>query len=78
MHLGLRTVSRLFKVIRSGSGSSLAILTHQAGKIKWEQYFKQDTKYLIDGVIGDRDDKAPSATQISKGAATRHRRLSPL
>lgn len=66
MHRSLRIASRLFKVIKQGSGASLAIITNQASKLKWDQYFKPDSTYLIEGVIGDRDEKAPSATQISK------------
>ncbi|SME88039.1 THUMP domain-containing class I SAM-dependent RNA methyltransferase [Pseudobacteriovorax antillogorgiicola] len=66
MHLGLRTVSRLLKVLKTGSGSSLAIITNQASKVKWDDYLNESTSFLIEGVAGDRGPKAPSSTQISK------------
>lgn len=66
MHLKLRCTSRLLRVLKTGSGSSLAIVSHQAGKIKWDHFFSERTSYLIEGVVGDRGPKAPSSTQISK------------
>lgn len=66
LHLKLQTPSRLLEVLRKGSGSSLAIITNQARKVKWDQYFRPDTTYLIEGVAGDRGPTAPTATQISK------------
>ena len=66
MHLNSRCSSRLLKVIKRGSGSSLAIITNQASKVHWEKYFTAQTTFLIEGVAGDRGPDAPSATQISK------------
>lgn len=66
LHLRLQTPSRLLQVIRRGSGSSLPVLTNQARKIKWNEYFRPDTTYLVEGVAGDRGPGHPTATDISK------------
>lgn len=66
LHLKLQTPSRILEVLRKGAGTSLAIITNQARKVKWNEYFRPDTTYLIEGVAGDRGDDAPTATQISK------------
>lgn len=66
LHLRLQTPSRLLQVIRRGSGNSLPVLTNQARKIKWNEYFRDDTTYLVEGVAGDRGPGHPSATDISK------------
>ena len=66
MHLSLRSTSRLFKVIRKSSGSSLAIITRQASKVRWNEFLDSSSTFLIEGVIGDRGPKAPSSTQVSK------------
>ena len=66
LHLKLQTPSRLLQVIRRASGSSIPVLTNQARKIKWNEYFRPDTTYLVEGVAGDRGPGNPSATDISK------------
>ena len=40
LHLKLQTPSRLLQVIKRGSGSSIPVLTNQARKIKWNEYFR--------------------------------------
>ncbi len=66
LHLRLQSASRLLLVLKQGSGSSLAIITHQARKVKWDNYFRSDSTYLIEGIAGDRGPDFPSATEISK------------
>jgi len=66
LHLKLQTPSRLLQVIKKGSGSSLPVITNQARKIKWNEFFRDDSTYLVEGVAGDRGPDAPSATDISK------------
>jgi putative N6-adenine-specific DNA methylase len=66
LHLRLQTPSRLLQMLRQGSGSSLAVVTNQARKVKWEEYFRPDSTYLIEGVVGDRGPEFPSATLLSK------------
>ncbi|MES2745377.1 MAG: THUMP domain-containing protein, partial [Bdellovibrionota bacterium] len=66
LHLKLQTPSRLLQVIRRGSGSSIPVLTNQARKVKWNEFFRSDTTYLVEGVAGDRGPGHPTATDISK------------
>ncbi len=70
LHLQLQTISRLLLVLRKGSGSTLPVITNQARRVKWDDYFKKDSTYLIEGIAGDRGPDKPSATLISK--AVRH------
>ena len=66
MHLNSRCSSRLLKIIKIGSGSSLPIITNQASKVHWDRYLGANCTFLIEGVAGDRGPNAPSSTQISK------------
>jgi putative N6-adenine-specific DNA methylase len=66
LHLMLQTPSRILEVVRRGGASSLAVVTNQARKVKWEEYFRPDSTYLVEGVAGDRGPGKPTATLISK------------
>jgi putative N6-adenine-specific DNA methylase len=66
LHLMLQTPSRILEVVRRGGAGSLAVVTNQARKVKWEEYFRPDSTYLVEGVAGDRGPTAPTATLISK------------
>ena len=70
LHLTLQTASRLLLVLRQGSGSSLPVITNQSRRVRWDEYFKKDSTYLIEGITGDRGPDKPTATLISK--AVRH------
>ena len=65
-HLKLRNPSRILRILKKGSGSSLAIITNQATKTNWLEVFKANSTYLVEGVAGDKGPKSPDATQISK------------
>ncbi len=66
LHLMLQTPSRILLVVRKGGAGSLAVITNQARKVKWQEYFRPDSTYLVEGVAGDRGPDAPTATLISK------------
>ncbi|HYX36947.1 MAG TPA: THUMP domain-containing protein [Oligoflexus sp.] len=66
LHLMLQTPSRILEVVRRGGAGSLAVVTNQARKVKWEEYFRPDSTYLVEGVAGDRGPNAPTGTLISK------------
>ena len=66
LHLKLAAASRLLLVLKESSASNLAIITDQARRIPWEDYFGPSSTYLVEGVAGDRGPKAFSSTQISK------------
>ena len=66
LHLLLQTPSRILEIVRRGGAGSLAVITNQARKVKWQEYFRPDSTYLVEGVAGDRGPNAPTATLISK------------
>ncbi len=66
LHLRLQTPSRLLLLVRRGSGSTLPIVTNQARKVKWDEYFRPDSTYLVEALVGDRGPEFPTANQLSK------------
>ncbi|NRA67123.1 MAG: class I SAM-dependent RNA methyltransferase [Pseudobacteriovorax sp.] len=66
MHSALRSASRIFLVVKKGSGSSLPIISNQSSKAKWDQFFLPNSTFLVEGVVGDRGPSAPSGTEVSK------------
>ncbi|MCX6129082.1 MAG: THUMP domain-containing protein [Proteobacteria bacterium] len=66
LHLRLQTPSRILQIVRRGGASSLAVITNQARKVKWQEWFRPDSTYLVEGVAGDRGPNMPTATDISK------------
>ena len=65
-HLKMRNPSRILRILKKGSGSSLAIINNQATKTNWLDVFKSNSTYLVEGVAGDKGPNSPDATQISK------------
>ena len=65
-HLKLRNPSRILRVLKKGSGSSLAIITNQAAKTNWLEVFRANSTYLVEGVAGDKGPKSPDSHKYLK------------
>lgn len=66
IHLKCRTASRILKIIREGSGSTLPIIRHQSSRIPWADLLPPNSTYLVEGIVGDRGPEAPSSNDLSK------------
>lgn len=66
IHLSLSTASKLMLIVREGAAKDRNAIFFQATKVKWLQYFKPTTQFVVHGVAGDRGPDAPTSNQISK------------
>ena len=66
VHLGLRSASRLLRVLKEFSAKSPNMLFDQARRLPWDRLFSEHNSFRVDGVIADRGEEFMRSNDISK------------